>query len=71
MGYLSRRPTSNDLSRADYDKSSWLGENEFMDEFALLLNGYAKRCIGCKRATNVRYLNSTQRCPDCCKEEKE
>ncbi len=65
MGCLSRQPTSNDPPRSREGKSSWLGDNELLDEVALLLSGSAERCAGCRRATHIRYLNSNQRCPDC------
>ncbi len=64
MGYLSRQPTSNDLPSRE-SKSPWLGDNEFLDEVALLLSGSAKRCVECQRATRVCYLDPNQRCPDC------
>lgn len=65
MGFLSRKPTSNDSPRSIAGKSPWLGDDEFFDEVALFLNGMAKRCVGCKRATNIRHLDSGQHCPDC------
>ncbi|HQK63554.1 MAG TPA: hypothetical protein PLF16_00200 [Candidatus Staskawiczbacteria bacterium] len=64
MGYLSRQPTSNDPPKPE-GKSPWLEETELLDEFALLLNGMAKRCQKCKRATRVRHLDADQHCPDC------
>ncbi len=69
MGYLSRQPTSNDPPRLKGGKSPWLGDNELMDEVALLLSDMAKRCAECKRATHVRHLDSSQHCPDCAKGE--
>ena len=68
MGFWSRQPTSNDQSRTN--QNPWLGENEFMDEVALLLNGMAKRCTVCKRSTRLRHLDSNEHCPDCRKEVK-
>lgn len=65
MGYLSRQPDSNDPPRPKDGKSPWLEETELLDEFALLLEGAAKRCQKCKRATRVRHLNADQLCPDC------
>jgi hypothetical protein len=65
MGYLSRQPTSNDPPPSNEGKSPWLEENELVDEVCLLLNGLAKRCVVCKRATRIRHLDSKQRCPDC------
>jgi hypothetical protein len=65
MGRLSRQPTSNDPPRLKEGKSPWLGNTEFLDEFALLLSGLAKRCRVCTRATHIRHLDTYQRCPDC------
>lgn len=65
MGYLTRQPTSNDPPRLRESKSPWLGDNELADETVLLLNGIAKRCVVCKRATHTRHLGSNQHCPDC------
>lgn len=65
MGYLSRQPTSNDIPCPKEGKSPWLEENEYVDEVCLLLNGLAKRCAVCKRATRVRHLDSEQHCPAC------
>ena len=65
MGHLSRQPTSNDPPKPREGKSPWLDDNEYMDEAALLLSGLAKRCVKCKRATNVLNLDSNQCCPDC------
>ena len=66
MGYLSRQPNSNELPRPLVDKKSpWLGDNELLDEVVLILNGLAKRCMKCRRATRVRHLDSDQHCPDC------
>lgn len=61
MGYGSRMPTSNEGPR---QTGGWSGANEFMDEFALLLSGDAKRCNKCKRTTHIRYLINDE-CPDC------
>ena len=65
MGYLSRQPTSNDPPQPKKGKSPWLEANELADEFFLLLNGLAKRCVKCKRATRIHHLDSSQYCPDC------
>ncbi len=65
MGYLSRKPTSNDPPRPREGKSPWLGDNDVMDEVALLLAGEARRCAKCGRATRVKHLNADQFCPDC------
>ena len=65
MGYLSRQPSSNNIPKPKKKKNPWLKENEHVDEFCLLLNGLAKRCIVCKRVASVYYLDSEQHCPDC------
>ena len=65
MGNLSRQPTSNDPPRPKDGKSPWLEETELVDEVCLLLNGLAKRCVKCKRATRIKHLDSQGRCPDC------
>lgn len=65
MGYMGRKPTSNDLPNDAYDKSRWLEENEAEDEVSLLLNGLAKRCMKCRRAVRVRHLDPDRCCPDC------
>lgn len=64
MGYGTRQPTSNDPPRRS-TSSRWLEETELMDETALLLNGYARRCRGCRRATRIRHLDAERLCPDC------
>lgn len=40
------------------------GEGEDLDDAALLLNGLAKRCTGCKKPTKNKYLKSGK-CPVC------
>mgnify|MGYP001568967277 FL=1 len=70
MGFGSRKPSSNDKPKSKDGLSPWLSVNELVDEFALLLNGRAKRCVVCKRATDNQYLDSDQRCPDCRKKKK-
>lgn len=61
MGYLSRKPTSNDMPRGG--KSPW-GGNEFLDDTALLISGHGERCDGCKRVTQNQHLENNL-CPDC------
>jgi len=65
MGYLSNQPTSNDPPPSNEGKSPWLEETELADEICLLLNGDAKRCKKCKRATRIKHLDSEGLCPDC------
>ncbi len=65
MGYLSRKPNSNDPPRSREGLSLWLGDNDVLDETALLLSGSAKRCSDCGRATDIRYLDASNLCPDC------
>lgn len=64
MGFLSRRPTDNDSPRGP-SASPWIEETDVMDETALLLAGLARRCIACRRACRIRYLDALGRCPDC------
>ena len=40
------------------------GQGEAMDDVALLLNGFAKRCADCKRPTKNKYLQEGK-CPVC------
>lgn len=63
MGFASRLPDSNDPPRMTR-KSRWLEETEFLDEFALLLNGLAAHCQRCKQAVRKKHLRDGQ-CPDC------
>jgi len=65
MGYLSRKPTSNDPPQSREEVNPWLEDNDVLDETALLLSGSAKRCRGCKRATSNCYLDARGCCPDC------
>ena len=65
MGYLSRKPTSNDPPPKRQGKSPWLEETDIMDETALLLNGYARRCTKCRLAVRTKHLDDHERCPDC------
>lgn len=65
MGYLSRQPTSNEPPKPNAGTSPWLEANELADEFSLLLNGLAKRCAKCQRATRIKHLDNDHCCPDC------
>ncbi len=66
MGYLSRLPDSNDQPQPKTEcKNPWLDDNDIMDEVALRLNGLAKSCTKCRRATHIRHLDGNQLCPDC------
>ena len=65
MGYGSRTPTSNEP--APHQDNPW-GGDELMDDFALMLNGLAKRCGGCQRVIRNKYLKTvadSKLCPDC------
>ena len=62
MGYLTRKPTPNEISKVTGNK--WLEDNDIQDEVCLLLNGDARRCKKCRRAIRVKYL-SNGLCPDC------
>jgi len=61
MGHGSRLPNSNDLPPADQSR---FGGNELADDFCLLLNGLAKRCVACRSVTRNEYLQDGK-CPDC------
>ena len=65
MGYLSRLPTSNDPPRSTSGEDPWLGDNELMDRYALVLNGLAKKCVKCGRMTHINNLDIECFCPDC------
>ncbi len=60
MGFLSRKPTSNEAAP---ESSPW-GGNELMDNFTLLLNGDGAKCHECRRVTRKCFLKSGL-CPDC------
>ncbi len=62
MGYLTRKPTSNDINSQD-KRSPW-GGDELLDDTALLIGQLGKRCAGCKRVTRNQFLEN-KLCPDC------
>lgn len=62
MGYLSRKPTSNDLD-SQKQRSPW-GGDEFLDDTVLLLNGLGKRCAACKQVARNQFLENGL-CPGC------
>lgn len=62
MGYLTARPTSNDLD-SQQQHNPW-GGDELLDDTALLLGGLGKRCTKCKRVTRNQFLKKGL-CPDC------
>lgn len=62
MGYLTRKPDSNDLPEPT--DHPWADENEIMDITALCLNGLVVRCLRCNRWTRKSYI-SNGLCPDC------
>ena len=66
MGFLSRKPTSDDPPEKCKD-NLW-GGDECYDDTCLLLNGLAKRCSRCKRVIRIEYLikqDTQDFCPDC------
>ena len=65
MGFLCRKPTSNNSPKLREGKSPYLGETELLDEVALLLSGDARRCNKCKLAVRIKYLDQNDNCPDC------
>lgn len=62
MGFMSRKPDSNDPPRDR--EGRWLDTDEFADEFFLLVSERAHRCRDCHEATSDRYLRDGK-CPDC------
>lgn len=64
MGYLCRKPTSNDPPRPETGKSRWLEETDLLDETALLLGGLAEHCKKCGKSVRVKHLVWGV-CPDC------
>ena len=66
MGYLTRKPTSNEPSS---DTSNpWGSESDVYDDTAVLLNQDGKRCCNCKRVILNRYITykgDKPYCPDC------
>ncbi len=65
MAYMTRLPGSDDVPVLETKKKSrYLGENDCVDERALLIMGFAERCRGCGLAVRVRYLENGT-CPDC------
>lgn len=64
MGYQSRLPDSNDPPHLE--NKLW-GGDELFDDFALLVNGLAKRYSICQRAVRTKFqtiINSKVFCPD-------
>jgi len=49
--------------RSKYSES-WFGGNNMADDFCLLLNGGAERCVMCQAPTMPKYLHEKV-CPDC------
>lgn len=64
MGFGIRQLTSNDPPRST-ERNPWLHETNTMDAQAMLINGLAKRCSGCNRPTEKKYLDKSNCCPDC------
>jgi hypothetical protein len=65
---MSRTPDNGNDPPQDVSKvSPWLELNPegIADETALLIQGSARRCKECKRATRVKHLNDAGLCPDC------
>lgn len=65
MGFLSRQPTSNDIPKGEVNP--WGSQNDYYDDFAVLVNGDGKRCCVCKRVVLNRWLkikDNKNYCPD-------
>ena len=62
MGYLTRKPTSNEPPKKG--KSPY-GGGEIIDDFHLLLNGDGRYCKKCQRVTRNEHLDENDLCPDC------
>lgn len=56
-----------DAPRISTPGNPYIEETDMMDSVALLLNGFAKRCVGCRRPCRTKYLNQCKQCPDCAK----
>ena len=63
---MSRKPTSNEIFSSP--PNPW-GANELEDDFFLLTNGKALKCIPCGRVVRKCYLQDGI-CPDCYKKQK-
>lgn len=65
MGFLSRKPTSNDIPE-ELPNATWVREalTKTVDTVLLLLSGKAKRCESCKAPALLKYLEDGQ-CPNC------
>lgn len=66
MGYLTRKPTSNDLPRVETESTRWVAEalSDVVDTILLLLSDKARRCAGCRAPALLKYLEQGK-CPDC------
>ena len=65
MNHEDRFPTITLLPHQNQTRSRWLGDTEIWDEYTLLINELAKRCVRCGRSTRIEYLDEEQHCPDC------
>lgn len=64
MGYLSRKPTPNELLNSS---NPWGSQDPYLDDIAVLAFGLGKRCSVCNRVVIHRYLkhkNERPYCPD-------
>ena len=70
MGYLSRKPNSNDIPRNR--PNPWGADDDIEDDFYLLATGAGERCSFCQRVIRKCFLEIIRRrfreehlCPDC------
>jgi hypothetical protein len=50
----------------ELEAGPWLREGmAIVSPRALIMNGLAKLCAKCRRATRLRHLDGDERCPDC------
>lgn len=63
MGYLRRRPDSNDPS---HEQSNRLpSTSDLVHETARILAGKARRCVLCRCVTDNEHLDENRLCPHC------
>jgi len=66
MGYLSRKPTSNDPPRNGAE-NPWGPQDDIRDDISVLLAGEGRRCAACSRVILNEFLRSRGDklyCPD-------
>ena len=66
MGYLSRKPTSNDPPRGR-EENPWGPQDDVRDDISVLLSGEGMRCTTCRRVVLnefLRWRDDRSYCPD-------